>query len=64
MNSVVALRSYGDYVILLSSIMTSSSLHNYKITSLSKCKYIKQVNILKQFKLKSDTVSLSLSKRP
>ncbi len=31
MNSVVALRSYGDYVILLSSIMTSSSLHNYKI---------------------------------
>lgn len=31
MKSIVALRSYGDYVVLLSSIITSSSLHNYKI---------------------------------
>ena len=31
MKSIVALRSYGDYVVLLSCIMTSSSLHNYKI---------------------------------
>ena len=31
MKSIVALRSYGDYVVLLSSIITSSNLHNYKI---------------------------------
>ena len=31
MKNIVALRSYGDYVVLLSCIMTSSNMHNYKI---------------------------------